>query len=142
MTRFLAKVAASGPDDCWIWVAATNACGYGIFRFFKQTWLAHRVAYVMFRDEIPEGLTLDHLCRVRNCVNPEHLDPVPLRENILRGETVAARNLSRRACPQGHPYDEVNTHYDKNGYRSCRACKTEAAKRKWAAEKANRREVA
>lgn len=83
---------------------------------------AHRYAYEHFIGPIPEGLQVDHLCRVRNCVNPDHLEAVTCRENVLRGDGVAAANARATHCPQGHAYDEANTYTWTNGGRHCRAC--------------------
>lgn len=114
---FWAKVDRSG--ECWLWTAYTMPNGYGTWR---QT-LAHRVAYELSIGPIPDGLQLDHLCRVRNCVRPDHLEPVTCRENLLRGDTITARCVAATHCPHGHPYDEANTYRSPtNGSRSCRAC--------------------
>ena len=85
-TRFWAKVFAEDGAACWRWLAAVNTSGYGHFRTSAhRTRLAHRMAYEMCVGPIPEGLTLDHLCRNRLCVNPAHLEPVTVRENLRRG---------------------------------------------------------
>lgn len=127
--RFWAKVEI-GPG-CWLWTAAGARSGNGYGRFHRdgRLLLAHRVAYEWLVGSIPDGLELDHLCRVRACVNPGHLEPVTLRENILRGESPSARNAVKSECPQGHPYDEANTYVDRTGRRHCRTC----AKRRKAA---------
>lgn len=128
--RFLSKVQKT--DGCWFWTAATNGKpGYGVFAFNRRQQLAHRVAYELFVGPVPDGLTLDHLCRVRNCVNPEHLEPVTLAENIDRGKAYRLRGAdsiqgSKTHCPKGHPYDEANTRIrrgKKGGpERVCRTC--------------------
>jgi hypothetical protein len=74
-------------------------------------------------------LTIDHLCRVRHCVNPDHLEAVTCRENLLRGETLQAANVAKTECPQGHPYDEENTYVYPNGRRDCRTCNAAACAR-------------
>jgi len=92
MERFWSKVEKT--VSCWLWTASTRR-GYGQFVINNKPTPAHRFAYEQLVGDIPRGLQLDHLCRVRNCVNPEHLEPVTSRENILRGEgicAVAARN--------------------------------------------------
>jgi hypothetical protein len=71
---------------------------------------------------VPDGLQLDHLCRVRHCANPAHLEPVDCRTNLLRGNTVTAKWASRTHCQGGHPYDEVNTYITSEGARLCRIC--------------------
>jgi len=107
---------------CWLWTGALDTSGYGIFTHLDTNVGAHRWSYQHHIGPVPEGLVLDHLCRVRHCVNPDHLEPVTNRENILRGEGLAAANAAKTHCPQGHPYDEANTSwYD--GRRYCRGCR-------------------
>lgn len=106
--RFFAKVNAEGP--CWEWTAATmKQNGYGVFNRGRSdgTVLAHRFSYELLVGPIPDGLQLDHLCRNRICVNPDHLEPVTQRENLLRGTTLPGQNARKDRCPQGHPYDRV-----------------------------------
>lgn len=119
--RFWSKVDTSG--DCWVWLAGRSSGGYGKFRLSRPRRMvsAHRFSYEQVVRPIPEGLTLDHLCRNRACVNPAHLEPVSHRENILRGETLAAAQVARTHCPKGHPYDAENT-YRAGGKRYCREC--------------------
>lgn len=84
----------------------------------------HRFAYELLVGPIPAGLTLDHLCRNRACVNPTHLEPVTCRDNLLRGESFSAMNAKVASCPQGHLYDLVNTYYRPDRYgRQCRICR-------------------
>ena len=106
--RFWAKV--NKTDTCWLWTATRNRAGYGKFFVDGKNRQSHRYAYELLTGPIPVGLQLDHLCRVRHCVNPDHLEPVTCRENLLRGDTFQARNAAKTECPQGHPYDEVNTY--------------------------------
>ncbi len=118
--RFWAKVQKT--DTCWLWTAGL-AHGYGSFRLIDRAVYAHRMAYELMVGPIPEGLHLDHLCRVTNCVNPEHLEPVTCRENNLRGISPAAVNAAKTHCPQGHQYSAENTYENPNsGRRLCRAC--------------------
>lgn len=87
MRRFWAKVDKNAPDGCWIWTASTCHEGYGRFNandIDLPSTLAHRIAYTWLVGPIPAGLTLDHLCFVTNCVNPEHLEPVTNGENVRR----------------------------------------------------------
>ncbi|MFZ2529632.1 MAG: HNH endonuclease signature motif containing protein [Rhodococcus sp. (in: high G+C Gram-positive bacteria)] len=91
------------------------------------------MAYELSVGDIPEGLVIDHLCRVRHCVNPAHLEPVTNRENTLRGDCVDAnreRSLSRTHCKHGHELTPKNTYIDPRGYRECRTCRR-AAERRW-----------
>ena len=117
--RFWAKVDKCG--DCWIWSAGRLRNGYGQFRLPDKHVLAHRFAYELEVGLIPEGLTIDHLCRVRECVNPAHLEAVSLRENLLRAETFQGVNARKNECPKGHPYSEENTRMYR-GKRHCRSC--------------------
>jgi hypothetical protein len=135
--RFWAKVERR-PDGCWVWTSTLGGGGYGTFsiggRQGRQV-KAHRFAYEIVRGEIPEGLDLDHLCRVRACVNPDHLEPVTRSENVRRGlvpQLVRERQAAKTQCPRGHPYDEANTYVTPDGRRNCRTC-LRAASRAWKA---------
>jgi hypothetical protein len=116
--RFWAKVNKNGPipanrpdlGSCWIWLGSKNHDGYGRFNLDRcKRPLAHVFAYEDVFGPVPEGLELDHLCRVHQCCNPHHVEPVTRRENLLRGNTVTAENAAKTHCPRGHPYDLVNT---------------------------------
>jgi len=123
--RFWSKVAKS--DGCWLWLGSVVPNGYGQFhvRLAVNRWsstVAHRVAYELSIGPIPAGMVLDHLCRTRSCVRPDHLEPTTDAVNILRGTGWAARHARKTHCPAGHSYDSTNTHVDKNGMRHCREC--------------------
>ncbi|MEU5477448.1 HNH endonuclease [Streptomyces mirabilis] len=120
--RLFAKIG-EGPGGCWVWLGGRAGTGYGQFRWQGRDWPAHRVVYEFFIAEIPDGLDLDHLCRVRHCVNPWHMDPVTRRVNIIRGDAPKLKR-AKTHCPRGHPYSDVNT-YVYRGRRSCRACRRE-----------------
>jgi hypothetical protein len=122
--RFWAKVRKT--ETCWLWTATLNNQGYGEF---GSLGLAHRFAYELLVGPIPEGLTLDHLCRQPACVRPDHLEPVTHRENVRRGEGWSGRNARKTHCPQGHAYDEANTRWYHN-QRNCRACDREKHQRR------------
>lgn len=120
LRRFLDKVRKGDSD--WLWTGAINKGGYGNFWLAGRYVSAHRVAYRHYVGEIPEGLTIDHLCRVRHCVNPEHLEAVTNRTNLLRGNGFAGRFARTTQCPKGHLYDAANTRIGACGSRYCRAC--------------------
>jgi hypothetical protein len=125
LDRFIRKVEVTGTG-CWIWVAAAAPNnGYGRFWDGSRLRVPHEWAYEELVGPIPEGLELDHLCRVRRCVHPLHLETVTRRVNLLRGETVTARNAAVVACPQGHLYTPENTWVSRRGQRFCRRCNRE-----------------
>ena len=109
---------------CWLWLKQRLPNGYG--RFHRDptgaAMLAHRFSYERFIGPIPKGLTVDHLCRVRHCVNPEHLEAVTQRENTLRGESPSAVNAAKTICKWGHPLNGGNTYIRPDGNRDCRSC--------------------
>lgn len=118
------------PTDCWVFAGRKHPDGYGRVKGGGRMRQAHRVLYEALVGPIPDGLTIDHLCRVRACVNPLHLEPVTNRENILRGEGWPARNARKTHCAYGHPFDEANTYVDPSGRRTCRACRREVDRRR------------
>ena len=125
---FRAKVHKT-IGGCWLWTARQNSTGYGYFWHSGSNVLAHRFSYERLIGPIPTALTLDHLCRKRLCVNPSHLEPMTLRQNILRGVGITARLARLTHCHLGHPFDLFNTHVYRNK-RYCRACRQER-KRKY-----------
>ena len=120
LNRFIDKIEFT--DICWLWTAYIDKDGYGNFWLDGITRLAHRVSYEWFVGEIPEGLQIDHLCRVRNCGNPTHLEAVTCKVNIRRGETGKGES-DKTHCPQSHEYSIVNTYIRPiTGKRACREC--------------------
>lgn len=122
--RLLALTAVS-EGACWLWRGHLTRGGYGQF----ESRVAHRAAYELFVGPIPDGLQLDHLCRVRNCVNPTHLEPVTAQENTLRSRRI------KTACKNGHEFSEENTRLvarpDRPGpKRQCVTCELERRSRK------------
>ncbi|WP_442867636.1 HNH endonuclease signature motif containing protein [Citricoccus sp. NR2] len=109
-------------NGCWQWTGATNREGYGIISVNNTGRLAHRISYEEQVGPIPHGLTLDHLCRNVQCINPEHLEPVAAGVNAMRGEGPAAQNARKTHCPKGHGYTPANTYIQKQGWRVCREC--------------------
>ena len=117
--RFWAKVDTGG--SCWNWTAGVDGRGYGAFKLNGRQLGAHVVAYRRLVGPIPEGLVLDHLCRNPRCVNPDHLEPVTQRENVVRGEAPAATNARKTHCKRGHEFTPENTIDHPRG-RNCREC--------------------
>lgn len=131
LDRLMAKVQPVPWSGCWLWTGYIDQLDYGQFAFGGKVKKAHRVSYELHRGPIPLGLEIDHLCRVRCCVNPDHLEAVTRSENIRRGTGPDLLRVSRRAraatvthCPQGHPYDEANTKWISQYKRACRACQS------------------
>lgn len=121
-------------DGCWIWTKALDRHGYGKFviardgdwRNGRQTVRPHRLAYELFVGPIPDGMTIDHLCRRRACCNPDHLKPVVNRENIMRGIGPPARNAQKLTCKYGHLLEGANVYiytYFGREWRCCRECR-------------------
>jgi hypothetical protein len=121
--KFMRRVFIEA-DGCWRWVGSINPrSGYGLFGHRAY---AHRWSYEHHVGVIPEGLDIDHLCRNRYCVNPDHLEAVTRRTNLVRGATLIAANVNKTHCPQGHPYEGANLIMDGTG-RKCRVCCNERA---------------
>lgn len=134
--RVLSRIAA-GANGCWIWTGQLNNQGYGAMQFArpgeqprKRTKLAHRVSYELLVGPIPDGLTIDHLCMVRRCINPGHLEVVTSQENALRSpDTLASRWGHRTHCERGHEFTTDNTILRPRRdnpvkfYRDCRQCR-------------------
>ncbi len=102
--QFWSKVEKVPFETCWLWGGAITSGGYGSVRAGGRTCRAHRVAYELTNGPIPEGMEVDHLCRVRSCVRPDHLEAVTHRENVLRGVSVVAACAKKEACVRGHPF--------------------------------------
>ena len=115
-------------NGCWIWLGHLTQ-GYGRMYLNGRQIGAHKAAYEMFIGPVADGLQLDHLCRNRACVNPEHLEPVPPSVNILRGDGPPARNARKTHCLRGHVLspDNLNPHHPN---RECLICSRER-KRVW-----------
>jgi HNH endonuclease len=124
-------------NGCWVWTGSLTVQGYGRM-FIKErgtTDYAHRIVYKLLVGPIPEGLTIDHLCRNKLCVNPEHLETVSARTNILRGYGPAARNARKKRCHKGHILSGKNVMIVRGGTkRQCRKCWS-AYYKKWRREK-------
>jgi len=113
-------------ETCWLWEGLISHAGYGRMKGHyqgrKQDMRAHRYAYLLLVGPIPEGMTLDHLCRVRHCVNPEHLEVVTPVENMLRGESSVAVNKRKTHCLHGHLLAGDNLYLKPHGRRACKTC--------------------
>lgn len=140
--RLWANVDKDGPvpehrpdlGPCWIWTGRAQGRGHGQIMLDGKHLGTHRVAYELLVGPIPEGLVLDHLCHNgsgcrggedclhRRCVNPAHLEPVTMRENVLRGEGPAAKQAAQTRCIRGHEFTPENTRIRANGSRQCLTC--------------------
>ena len=127
--RLMRYVSPEPNTGCWLWTGGVTHNGYGRFKRDGVTRMAHRETYEVFVRPIPAGLTLDHLCRNTFCVNPAHLEPVTPRVNVLRGETITARNAVKTECERGHPLNGSNLFIRRDGRRRCKACNTASVKR-------------
>ena len=123
---FWAKVTENPDTGCWEWTAARARNGYGQFSLDGTVKSAHRLAYRAMVGEIPDGLVIDHLCRVRHCVNPGHMEPVTPAVNRLRGDSLYVRRngtaVHPSICIHGHALAGPNLAVKPDGRRYCRAC--------------------
>lgn len=121
LTRFDAKVDKTG--DCWLWTGTRIDAGYGVVHRNGKRLYAHRVAYEDAIGPIPVGLVIDHLCRVKRCVRPEHLEPVTQAENVRRGIGPTAVNSGKTYCIRNHALFGSNLYViQATGYRQCKKC--------------------
>lgn len=119
MERFEGKYTPEPNSGCWLWYASINNGGYGYFKYRGRSRGAHVVSYEHSHGPIPTSLVIDHLCRVRCCVNPDHLEAVTFKENLRRGHNC---NAAKTNCIRGHQYSGTNLIL-RNGERWCRECK-------------------
>ncbi|MGF7124072.1 HNH endonuclease signature motif containing protein [Rhodococcus sp. BE178] len=116
----LLRRAEVDVNGCWRWTGPLNPAGYGsTIRAWRKGWLPHRLAYTVMVAPIPDGLQIDHLCRIRNCINPQHLEAVTQAENLRRQGAAVTH------CPRGHEYTTANTYRSADNLRRCRTCARE-----------------
>lgn len=135
--KILARADRSG--DCWLWMGYVRTDGYGVLTQLVSGRItplyAHRLSYESFTGHIPDGYQIDHLCRVRHCVNPAHLEAVPPRINYIRGHGATGINARKTHCKHGHEFTPENTHHRPGGGRTCRTCARAKCRRRRAAAK-------
>lgn len=129
LQRFWEKVDTAG--ECWLWTASVNRKGYGQIRINRILTYVHRFSYELHIGPIPEGLVIDHECRVHRCVNPRHLRAVTSKENTNAfGSLSGIKQRLRTCCPKDHEYTPENTYIAPRGDRQCRIC-MRVASTKW-----------
>lgn len=134
--RFWAKVQLPAePDGCLVWVGARTSHGYGHMNVKGSFVKAHRLSLELLVGPIPTGLVVDHLCRNKACVNPNHLEPVTQKVNVHRGEGVAAIKARKTHCLNGHEFTVENTYVDRLGGRRCKTCIKRRGAERYAAKK-------
>ena len=136
--RFLEKVVPEPNTGCWLWLSHVDSDGYSRLSINNISILAHRYSYEHHNGAIPEELEIDHLCSVRSCVNPEHLEAVTHLENMNRMRVRGRHSNGREKithCPKGHPYAGENL-YVYRGQRGCKKCRYETNRQRALRKKA------
>jgi hypothetical protein len=111
-------------SGCWVWTGPIEKDGYGTVRIAGKKIRVHRLVYTLLVGDIPDGLVLDHLCRVRACANPAHLDPVTFAVNSARNS-----HSLKTECFRGHPFTPENTYVRYGTQRTCRTCNAASARK-------------
>lgn len=129
LDRFIRRTEVDKESGCWLWTGPTLPGDYPRTKLSDNgvscSVMVHRWMYEAQIGPIPEGLVVHHKCEKRLCINPAHLEAITTQENILRGNSLAARNARKTHCVRGHAYDEKNTHINRKGSRMCRRCAAE-----------------
>ena len=121
-TRLEAKSIPEPNSGCWIWIGALRKGDYGQIVIDGKKKLAHRISYEIHKGPIPEGMELDHICRMHQCINPDHLEAVSHRVNVLRGAAPSAVHAAKTHCSKGHEFSASITINGKVR-RHCKICK-------------------
>lgn len=121
--ELFAKASPCPNTGCWLWTEALNRKGYGVTTHNGIVRGAHRVLWEIVNGPVPDGMQPDHKCRVRCCINPDHLEVVTPRENVMRGESFMSARARATHCARGHPFDATNTYIPPGRHRRiCRTC--------------------
>jgi HNH endonuclease len=123
--NFLKKVRFNEDSFCWEWIGSKDWFGYGKMIIELKSYYAHRISYEIFNGKIGDNLVIDHLCKNKSCLNPEHLEATSRAENTRRGTGFAGKNRQKEFCPKGHKLDKENLNsWDlKRGKRGCEECR-------------------
>jgi hypothetical protein len=138
LSRFEEKYMPEPMSGCWLWTGWVGKHGYGLMKIDGKHKLAHRISHELLIGEIPAGLDIDHLCKTRCCVNPQHMEPVTRGENARRADP-GRFNRAKTHCPKGHEYTPENTRLEfsrRSFGRICVTCKIESLRRLRARKKA------
>lgn len=109
-------------NTCWMWFGCRSADGYGRFQFKRTTINAHRMAYALKKGILDKSKQIHHLCNNPSCVNPDHLEQITVRENVLLSDNPASINARKTHCNKGHPLSGDNLYCPPSGKRYCRTC--------------------
>lgn len=130
ISKFTLKYFINQTTGCWEWTAGKSSGGYAMMYLEGKMIYAHRWSYEYYNASIPSKHSIDHLCRVRHCVNPNHLEAVTSKENTRRGDhsNMGLYQKTKTHCPSGHEYSKENTYIKSKKYRVCATCAKEQSK--------------